>query len=352
MNRILLVVFVLCFLSACNTRSKTQNSGETVSDSKIADSQERSLPESFELVITESRENVAAGSITLFVEINQKLTKVQLQGLSDRIKSEQKFSRVFINYTLPQNSTGTAWASVEYNPNFKLDINGSTIEEERKIIAMVKQIDGNIMGCWYEEEYTSSTKVLYEKENQTYLRTFRKKFNSDEIVSDDVKVSMIKHAQGTKLTYKNEHGEYYVMSGDNQKLMFFNSDGNNFTTALPLKADFFDTKNSARNKALEIKGNTAAVYTMKEANKDMAKKVYIISQEFIKQRLQNSQSANFSDEYRVEDMGNDVYRIVVSVSVKNDLGQDVNLQCKYKLKFKGGAWENSSNWSVLDSEIL
>ena len=110
---------------------------------------------------------------------NKKLSNEQLKFLSDKIKSDQKFTRVFIGYTLPQNSSGIVWANVEYNPTYKLEINGNSLEDEKQINSKKAKIDGDIIGEWYEEEYTSSTIVLYKRNNKSYLGTFKKRFGSD-----------------------------------------------------------------------------------------------------------------------------------------------------------------------------
>lgn len=309
------------------------------------------LPSDFQYVITETRENPASGSNSIFVEINQKLPKEQLGELSEKIKSEQKYRKVVISYVLPQNTSGIAWATVSYNPDLKIEIIGSTFEDEKNINEQIKQIKGEIIGLWYEEEYTSSTKVLYKNEGKLFLATFKKQFGSNEISSDNVAITESKHSQGSKLTYKNEHGEYYVLSSDKQRLMFFNAENKCFTTALPLNSDIFNSKNSLRNKELEIKGNTSAAYTKKEASKEMSRKVYIIVQEFIKQNLQYPDKTKFSDNYSVEDLGNDLYYIVLPIVAENKMGQKDNITCKFKLKFNGKAWEDSKNWTVIEKEM-
>ena len=106
-----------------------------------------------------------------------------------------------------------------------------------------------------------------------------------------------------------------------------------------------------RNKPLEIKGNTAAAYTKKEASKDMSRKVYIIVQEFIKQNLEYPDKTKFSDNYSVEDIGNNQYYIVLPIVAENRVGQKNNITCKFKLKFNGGAWEDYKNWTVIEQEM-
>lgn len=348
MKRIFLFIVLIACIVGCNNTKKQGN------DPKKNESTQQisiRMPSDFKYVIKETRENPKANSISMFVEINQKLTEEQLKSLSNDIKSQQKFSKVFISYTLPQNTNGIAWATAEFNPSLKIDIVGSTIEEEKKINSLLSQIDGNIIGCWYEEEYTSSTRVLFEKNNKKYMKTFRKKWQSDDIISDEVEVKMMKHAKGTKLSYKNNHGEYYVLSPDKQKLMFYNSDNNCFTTALPLKGIVFDTKSAQRNKELEIKGNTAAAYTRKEASKDMARKAFVISQEFVKKELKFPNTADFPSTYKVYDLNNNSYRVSSFVNAQNDLGVKVKTNFIIELKFKGGEWSDSRNWELLKREL-
>lgn len=340
---LILLILSLC-ISGCQNKQKQEGTKQSSLSSIL-------LPTGFRYIITETRENPGANSTSIFVEINKKLSKKQLKLLSDQIQSDQKFKRVFISYTLPQNSSGIVWANVEYNPTYKLNINGNSLEDEKNIIRKIKKINGNIQGQWYEEEYTSSVTVLYKKDNKSYLRTFKKSFGSNEITFDEIPITESTHPQGTKLSYKNKNGEYYVLSPDKQRLMYFNSENKCFTTALPIMFETFDTQNSIRNKPLEIKGSTTATYTKKETSKEMSHKVYIIVQEFIKQNLQYPDKTIFSDSYSVEDLGNDQYFIVLSILTENGVGQQINITCKYKLKFKGGVWEDFRNWIVIEKEM-
>ena len=347
MKQLFFILLILCIsITGCqNKKTQTQVKTEETTLSNVT------LPSDFKFVVTETKENPGSESISIFVEINKKLSNEQLKFLSDKIKSDQKFTRVFIGYTLPQNSSGIVWANVEYNPTYKLEINGNSLEDEKQINSKKAKIDGDIKGEWYEEEYTSSTIVLYKRNNKSYLGTFKKRFGSDEIDFNEVQITESKHSQGTKLSYKNEHGEYYVLSSDKQRFMFFNSENKCFTTALPISSDTFDSEGSVRNKPLEIKGNTAAAYTKKEASKDMSRKVYIIVQEFIKQNLEYPDKTKFSDNYSVEDIGNNQYYIVLPIVAENRVGQKNNITCKFKLKFNGGAWEDYKNWTVIEQEM-
>lgn len=345
MKQLFFILLLSCIgIFSCQNKQKQENTKQEVLSNII-------LPTDFKYTITETRENPGAGSISIFIEINKKISKEQLKFLSDKIQKNQEFKHVFISYSLPQNSSGIMWANVEYNPAYKLKINGNSLDDEKAIIEKIKEINGDILGKWYEEEYTSSTTILYKKCNKIYLGTFRKAFGSDEIIFNKIQITESKHPQGIKLSYPNENGEYYVLSPDKQRLMYFNSENKCFTTALPITSEIFDTQNSPRNKPLEVKGNTTAAYTKKEASKEMSRKVYIIVQEYIKQDLQYPNKAKFSDNYSVEDLGDNQYFIILPTITENGRGEQINIIYKYKLKFKGGAWEDSRNWTIIEKEM-
>ena len=114
MKQLFFILLILCIsITGCqNKKTQTQVKTEETTLSNVT------LPSDFKFVVTETKENPGSESISIFVEINKKLSNEQLKFLSDKIKSDQKFTRVFIGYTLPQNSSGIVWANVEYKWKF------------------------------------------------------------------------------------------------------------------------------------------------------------------------------------------------------------------------------------------
>jgi len=86
---------------------------------------------------------------------------------------------------------------------------------------------GEKLGKWYEEQYTSSTFVIFKDNNSYFLRTI---YKSGQI--SDVEMTRSEIPSGVKYIYKDGgyNGEYFVIDKSGN-LGLYNSKGKNFTTA-------------------------------------------------------------------------------------------------------------------------
>jgi hypothetical protein len=84
-------------------------------------------------------------------------------------------------------------------------------------------------------------------------------------------------------------------------------------------------------------------------NTDESANPCIISEDFIKQDLQNPSTADFSMFDCSADKNSDgTYTILRKVSAKNSFGVEKEFIYKVSIGFKGGNWVDISNWSLIN----
>ncbi|WP_353170025.1 hypothetical protein [Flavobacterium sp.] len=201
---------------------------------KIGKYQKEPLPDNFSYNIIEDKSSDALEKNQLTLEIKQKLTEGQIATLAEELlKSKNNQRRFYIFYILSGMKNGSStWATSHFDPELDIQIIGSTSkEDENSNKISSEQIDGEVIGKWIEEQYTSSNYIIYIKENRTFLKsTFKNGQTSEEELTD------LKVQNGVKYFYKEGgfNGEYFILnlSGD---LEFYNSENKNFTSASKTK---------------------------------------------------------------------------------------------------------------------
>ena len=101
-------------------------------------------------------EKLSMGRIKLSIDIRleQKVSKEFLQKLALKLRQEEpiKYDRMFVTYYLPGMTLGSgAWATSHFNPNLKVEILGTTIEEEKALMSKPKDLSAEIIGEWIDE---------------------------------------------------------------------------------------------------------------------------------------------------------------------------------------------------------
>jgi hypothetical protein len=87
----------------------------------------------------------------------------------------------------------------------------------------------------------------------------------------------------------------------------------------------------------------------RNVDKKMLNKAYVISQDFVKNRLVNPKSADFPFlDFNVIYLGDDKYGVSSYVESENSLGATVRNHYLAIIKFKGGEWNETTNWSLED----
>lgn len=171
--------------------------------------------------------------VNIEVQLNKKVDKYVLKSIANEIKSDStlvNFNKIWIFYYLPDMKIGSgAWATTHFTPDLEINILGSTAKQDKKTIEKAQGIEGNIIGKWKEEQYTSSVYVIYQKDTQIFIRTIYP--NSQ--ISDE---SLIMNREGniTRYDYKEGgyNGEYFKIADG--ILEFYNSENKLFTKGTPI----------------------------------------------------------------------------------------------------------------------
>lgn len=191
------------------------------------------LPKDFTYQITNDESNVATEKNQLYVELSEKLTEGQIATLAEELfNSKEKQRRFYIFYTLKSsNDAHVNWAISHFDPELEITINGATAIQENQIKTNTGNVDGKVIGNFYEEELSSSSYTVYESNNKTFIKTISKENITaiNEMKRSDVET-------GIKLEYVNDSfsGEYFILTKDNE-LEFYNKNYEKFATGQKLK---------------------------------------------------------------------------------------------------------------------
>ncbi len=115
--------------------------------------------------------------LSIDIRLEQKVSKDFLQKLALKLRQEEpiKYDRMFITYYLPDMTPGSgAWATSHFNPNLKVEILGTTIEEEKALMSKPKDSSGEIIGEWLDESpYVGAKYTLLKRNGKiTMIRKF------------------------------------------------------------------------------------------------------------------------------------------------------------------------------------
>ena len=190
------------------------------------------LPENFEYRILKDESSPNIEKNQLDVEISQKLTEGQIATLAEELyNSKSKQRRFYIFYNLKNNANSiVAWAISHFDPELEIEINGSSITEDNKMLLEAKKVNGKITGVFDEQDYTFSIYTLYEDIGKTFIKT---SFKSGESMTEEMIKTTLPN--GIKLIGIDggSQGEYFILNGSN--LDFYNSENKKFTTAIKIE---------------------------------------------------------------------------------------------------------------------
>ncbi len=167
------------------------------------------------------------------LELSEKLDENELESIAKRIRKyedKNKYDNIWIFYFMKGTKENSgAWATTHFSPELKVEILGATKNEEQNSKNKIKNINGKIIGKWYEEQYTSSTFVIYNDNGKLYGKTFFK--NGQEMTKNLISE---KAKNGTKYFDPNDgNGEYYIIL-DNGDLGFYNKENKEYTKGIKL----------------------------------------------------------------------------------------------------------------------
>ena len=198
------------------------------SNTKLGKYNPESLPEKFSYTIAKDLSNPNLEKNEIYVDISEKLTEGQIATLAEELYNQKdKERRFYIFYQLQdEKNNNVAWATSHFDPELEINIIGSTKIEDENMLKSSKEIDGEILGTYNENEYTFATYTIFKKEGKTFVKTIYKDGSSSD---SEVKESKVK--DGIRLDEKepNGSGEYYILK--NNILEFYNEKNEMFTTA-------------------------------------------------------------------------------------------------------------------------
>ena len=231
MKKLVLSLLVVTLISASCENAKEQKSNTVSDNNTIGSYTKQSLPQDFSYKVIKDESNERLEKNQLTIEINKKLNLQQLATLAEQIyDSKPRQRRFYIFYLVPGMRIGAgAWAISHFDPELKIEILGSTMDQDSERDSLVIATGGELVGKWHEEQYTAANYVIFKKNGRVFLKTVFGKgsINDDELISKKVR-------NGIRYDYKeNPHGEYFVVNQDGQ-LEFYNREGKNFTTAIKI----------------------------------------------------------------------------------------------------------------------
>lgn len=190
------------------------------------------LPDNFKYEITEDKSNASLGKNQLYVQLSEKLTVGQIATLAEELyNSKEKQRRFYIFYSLKKSGdVGIAWAISNFDPELEIKIMGATQAEENEIKKNTEKVDGKILGMFYEEEFSSCSYTVYERDNKIYIKTIYKNGQGNE---NEMEKSNLENGIKLQDIDNSSNGEYYILTKENT-LEFYNKENKKFTTALPI----------------------------------------------------------------------------------------------------------------------
>jgi hypothetical protein len=230
MKHLLILSSGLFLIIACGNPNNSNNekNAETVTKNT-----EMKIPNDLTYIILEETPNDAISKCNLNIQLSRKISKIELTALANELRStRENYDRLWIFYTLDNMKIDAgAWATTHFTPELDVQILGATAEEEKSSNELSKNIDGaKTLGTWFEQQYTSSTHIYYEKNGKFYVRII---FKDKSSMDSEVKKRKVKN--GLRLEdVENTNGEYYIIS-KNGELEFYNHENKKFTTGQIVK---------------------------------------------------------------------------------------------------------------------
>lgn len=184
-------------------------------------------------ILTEDK-NKQLKKVTINIRLDQEISKSELKKIGLSIKENRlEFDNFWIFYYLPDHSIGNgAWATTHFTPNLEVKILGATKESMQELDK--KNITGNIINVWKDNDAIMPSKIYLIKENDKFIikTLFAKNGFSEESEIIEKVVKSEKNGE-IRFTSNNKHGEYYVLE-KNDNLGLYDSEGK-FKEAIKLE---------------------------------------------------------------------------------------------------------------------
>ena len=194
---------------------------------------------SYKVVEEDANPNYKWGHVS--VVLSKKITKAQLTSVAKSIRGDKwESNSLMIFFRIPgMSDSGYAWVTASFDgdkkdvttdgsdavfkPHLDLLFIGSSIEGQRRAIDTTKRqkIDGKVIGVWYEEQYTHSIHIIFEKKGKTFVRQIiaggggLSQESDDPVVMSDIELKKSEVQGVTRLVEpEDSHGEYFLINKD------------------------------------------------------------------------------------------------------------------------------------------
>lgn len=237
MKNLACILIGLFFLSSCGQSSNSNTENSTTENEK----EQETLNQQTEMINDDSYKIISEiknvnpefdiNKCNIEIELKEKISKEKLILIANNLrKTRTTYDYVWIFYYLPGVKVGAgAWAYTHFTPNLEVEILGTTADEEAKQKENAGNVDGKIIGKFYEQQYTDGTYTVYEKNNKTFIKVVYGDGSSDD---EEMKKSTV--SNGTRFDYKDGSGNVrgYRILTKSGILEFYNAENKKFTTAI------------------------------------------------------------------------------------------------------------------------
>jgi Fic family protein len=171
--------------------------------------------------ITEEEVNANLGKSTLEIELNKKVTEVELKEIAAELRADREsYDKLLIFYYIEGMQKDIAWATSHYKPLLKIDILGSTTEQDN-LTRNTSEIEGEIINKWRSEKSLmgASLTLFKDSSNKLYmLIKFKDGGSRQEEITESNENGLRRY------DYDNTFGEYYLLEL-NGNLGMYDKDG-------------------------------------------------------------------------------------------------------------------------------
>lgn len=174
--------------------------------------------------IIEKEYNRAINKVNLTIELESKLSEIELEELGNQLKSKlyRRAEIVYVFYHLKKiKKHNTAWAITHFLPKEKtIEILGLKLEDEKVFYNKTIEDERKVLGHWIDETFLNSLITLFEENGKTYIEILFK----DE--SKSIKEQIVSKVKGGKKyeDIDNQHGEYVIIDKKGV-LKYYSEDG-------------------------------------------------------------------------------------------------------------------------------
>jgi hypothetical protein len=186
------------------------------------DATESNLPEGVEYSIIDEDQNKNIKKTNINIRVNKKVKETTLKIIAKELKAERtEYENLWIFYYLSDMNVGSgAWATSHYSPGLKVQIFGST-QEEDEATSQNEDIPGEVFGKWRSNKsLMGAALIIYKVESGKLFMQIN--FKSGNPMTEELSEST---SNGLKrYDYENTNGEYYLIE-QNGNLGMYDSDG-------------------------------------------------------------------------------------------------------------------------------